>query len=77
MQERAQTVANRFASVSELLEPRVAMVYDVLYGRHPSADETAAARRFLASTASGGSELTRWEQYCQVLLSSNEFMYIR
>ena len=28
--------------------------------------------RFLAD-----SRLTRWQQYCQALLSANEFMYIR
>ena len=30
---------------------------------------------FLAST-DGQSGLTRWEQYAQVLLSANEFMYV-
>ena len=33
--------------------------------------------RFLETEIPSGSELTPWERYGQVLMSSNEFMYVR
>ena len=60
---------------------RVEKIYRLLYGRPPTADELAAAAEFLhgeEAQASPGtpSTLTPWEKYAQVLLESNEFVFI-
>jgi cytochrome c553 len=71
---------------------RVRQAFALAFNRTPSAVELALALNFLsgpkpygpepsASTQSAPAQkkpepLTRWEQYAQVLLSSNEFMYV-
>jgi hypothetical protein len=50
-----------------------------LYGRQPTPRELQLARAYLSPPASaqpGATGLSRWEQYAQVLLSTNEFMYV-
>jgi len=49
----------------------------LLYGREPTDREQRLAKGFLKGTQPLASRLTRWQQYCQALLSANEFMYIR
>ena len=53
---------------------RVVRVYGLLFNRPPDADETRLAREFLHRPVAG--ELTRWQQYAQLLLVSNEFSYV-
>ncbi|MBL8826083.1 MAG: DUF1553 domain-containing protein, partial [Planctomycetaceae bacterium] len=58
---------------------RVKRVYRLLFARQPSAAELQVATEFLATattTASTGSKLTPWEQYCQALLGTNEFAFV-
>jgi hypothetical protein len=55
-------------------EARVAQVYSTLFNRQPERDEVQLAEAFLKKPAT--SQLTRWEQFCQSLLMSNEFMYV-
>jgi mono/diheme cytochrome c family protein len=60
---------------------RVEKMYRILYGRPPTADEIWSAAEFIrgeASYASPGtpSALTPWERYAQVLLESNEFVFV-
>jgi hypothetical protein len=52
------------------LEPdaRIRMMYRVLYGRLPDAEEMTLGRRFV--------EVGTWEQYAQVLLLANEFVFV-
>jgi hypothetical protein len=52
---------------------RVRRAYALLYGRPPGAEELAVARAFLAQA--GGDERA-WEEYCQVLVCANEFLYV-
>jgi hypothetical protein len=60
------------------MSARVDAVYQLLYGRSARDDELALADHFLASeTAAGDAEyLSRWEEFVQVLLLSNEFMFV-
>ena len=56
-------------------------MYRLLYGRPPTPDEIWSAAEFIrgeASYASPGtpSPLTPWERYAQVLLESNEFVFV-
>ena len=54
-------------------EARVQRAYRLLYGRPAAAEEVNLALAFL-SEAQGSDAL--WEQYAQVLLGSNEFLFV-
>jgi len=74
---RAKALAARLAA-----EPgaddrvRVQRVYSLLYQRAPDAEETKLALKFLQGPARADAGLTRWEQYAQILLVSNEMLYL-
>jgi hypothetical protein len=60
-------------------EIRVAALYRLILARKPSADEVAAAMGFVHAsrvTGDNGSKLSAWEQYAQVLLQTNEVMFL-
>ena len=80
--QQAKALAAR-PEVSEEPEPskRVENLYRLLYGRAPAPDELWAAAEFIRGEeahASPGapSTLSPWEKYCQVLLESNEFVFV-
>jgi hypothetical protein len=75
MLERAKALAAQLtANPKKSDKERVKRVYEVLFGRDPSREEVRLALEFLRRPASG--EMTRWEQYAQMLLGSNEMMYV-
>lgn len=51
----------------------IELLYLILYGRPPTAPEIEIGQAVLASA---GTSQQRWEEYCQVLLCVNEFIYI-
>jgi hypothetical protein len=53
---------------------RIRQAFFLLYSRPATEPEVELGLRFLAGPSEG--TLTRWEQYAQVLLSANEFMYV-
>ncbi len=57
---------------------RVQRVYRLLFARQPSPTELQVATDFLTATAtaSPGSKLTPWEQFCQALMGTNEFTFV-
>ena len=59
---------------------RVRAIYRRVLSREPSADETRRARRFVAEIPlvadSTGAPLDAWTQLAQVLLASNEFLFV-
>jgi hypothetical protein len=61
---------------------RIQHAFLLVYGRAPTNNELKLGLNFLADAAMTGEEnkgqdaLSRWEQYAQVLLSANEFMYV-
>ena len=77
MLDRARALAYRLKKDSGKPPTRIEMAYGLLYGRHPTERELQAAIRFLSCGSPQDNELNRWQQYCQVLLSANEFMFIR
>ena len=77
MRERAKALSARLHAEVEFSLERIDTVYRLLYGRDPSDQERQTGIAYLESESPPESVLHRWEQYCQVLLSSNEFMYIR
>jgi hypothetical protein len=79
---QAKALAAR-PEVAKESEParRVEKLYRILYGRPPTPDELWAAADFLRGEeafASPGTPatLTPWEKYAQVLLESNEFVFV-
>ena len=78
MVARSQALARRL-SVLEGKGNRIEQAFRLVFSRPPSETERKLALEFLRENP--GEEqpkrLTRWEQYAQVLLSSNELMYVR
>ncbi len=52
-------------------EARIRRIYKLLYARDPLPEELAAGREFLRGKTNA------WPEYAQVLLASNEFLYIK
>ena len=50
---------------------RIRQMYRILFGRDPDPEELRLGGRFLRESQKG------WPQYAQVLLSSNEFLYVK
>jgi cytochrome c553 len=65
---RAEALAARAECLASAEKDRVAAIYQLLFQRGPEEKELAAAARFLREAD--------WVQYAQVLLSSNEFLYV-
>jgi hypothetical protein len=57
-------------------ETRIVWLYRTVFARDPNAEEQKLARQFLEVSPDATSQLTAWEQLAQVLLLSNELMYI-
>ena len=57
-------------------EDRVTAAYRIAFGRSPEKPELDLALRFLKLPTKPDHKLTRWQQYAQVLLASNEMMYV-
>jgi hypothetical protein len=80
---QAKALAAR-PEVAQEPEParRVERIYRILYGRSPTPDELWAAAEFIrgeeayASAGGGKAALSPWEKYAQVLLESNEFVFV-
>ncbi len=53
---------------------RIDRAFQLLFGRAPDRAERAAALEFLRKRDEG--PMTRWEQFAQVLLASNEMLYV-
>jgi hypothetical protein len=71
MQGQARALEKRLAAETHGPDERVERAYRLALGRAPSAPEQAAAARFLQDP--GGQ---RWAEYLQVLLGSNEFLFL-
>ena len=55
------------------LSPRVAWLYRTLYSRDPTPAEVAVAERVIGG---GVQDRAAWQQYAQVLMCANEFVYV-
>lgn len=72
---RAAGLSARIAKEAGDSEPaRIRLAYRLLFARDPDAEEQRLAAEFLRGPSS--SIMSRWEEYCQALLMSNEMMYI-
>jgi hypothetical protein len=73
MLEQTQVLAKRVASLETDERRRINRAYALLYGRPPSAEEVAVGREFLRH-AGGGEQA--WQEYSEILLCANEFIYV-
>jgi len=70
----AKALANRLSAAAPDDLGRIRHAFALLYGRPATDREAQLGLSFLAAAVPGG--LSRWEQYAQVLLSTNEFLYV-
>ncbi|MCA8997391.1 MAG: PSD1 domain-containing protein [Planctomycetaceae bacterium] len=68
MVARAKDFAQRFGTESDDLVVQIQQAYQILFTRPPSQEELEVGRQFLQEST--------WEQYAQVLLASNEFLFL-
>jgi hypothetical protein len=73
---QAQAFAARVEKLGTTDEERIAAAYRLAFGRAPEKAESDLARKFLKMPTKPDDRLTRWQQYAQVLLASNELMYV-
>jgi hypothetical protein len=73
-QQAAALAARLLAEVLPSTEARVQRAYELLYNRPATPAQVKAAVDFLKADAS--EEKALWQQYSQVLLGSNEFLFI-
>jgi len=57
-------------------EARIRHAFLLAYGRPPVQEEVELGLAYVTAEPAVDEKLTRWENYCQVLLASNEFMYL-
>jgi hypothetical protein len=65
---RSEALAQRAECASSSTDERVSLLHQWLFQRAPTTDEAAKAREFLRDST--------LPQYAQVLLSTNEFLYV-
>ena len=78
--ERARAVVLR-PEVAQATAPsaKVAAIYRAILSRSPTGDEVAVGEAFAREAGkveSTGNQLTAWEQFAQVLMLSNEFLFV-
>ena len=76
MIERAKALVARLNTTDDSDVARIQQAYQLLYARSPEPMELEIGLQFVSSE-SDGSALSCWDRYAQVLLSSNEFMFVR
>ena len=73
---RAKALANRLAAdAASDDEGRIRRAYELLFARKPSPDELAVGLDYLHQPDDGGKQ-SHWERYAQILLASNEALYV-
>ncbi len=76
MLSQARAFAARVEKLGKTDEERITAAYRLAFGRAPQSREVDLTLRFLKLPIKPGDKLTRWQQYAQVLLASNEMMYV-
>ncbi len=75
MVTQAKAFAARAATLGATDAERVTAAYRLAFSRPPEPREAELAAAFLKLPAKPDDKLTRWQQYAQALLASNEMMY--
>jgi mono/diheme cytochrome c family protein/cytochrome c553 len=74
MQQRANVLAARLEEAGATDEERIAGAYRLLFSREAESDEVTLALAFLQKPTA--SKMSRWTRYAQLLLASNEMLYV-
>ena len=75
MIEQAKLLAARLTANPKDTDPtRIQQAYRLLFGREPEKAESKVALEFLRKPAA--TDMSRWDEYAQVLLTSNEMLYV-
>ena len=78
--DQAKALAARVQKEGSNDQERVQRAYQLAFGRPANAEEMKLSIGFLegqdAKTDQGQNRLTRWERFAQILIGSNEFMYV-
>jgi cytochrome c553 len=72
LRERAQALARRISTRAQGPDEQVRLAYRLAFARLPTAEEEAEAVAYLSDQA----QRDRLTEFCHVLLSSNEFLYV-
>jgi hypothetical protein len=73
---QARAFAARVEKLGANDEDHIAAAYRIAFNRAPKKSEVELALKFLKLPTKPDDKLTRWQQYAQVLLASNEMMYV-
>ncbi len=76
MVTQAKAFTVRVAKLGKTDDEKIVAAYRLAFGRKPTEEEASIGRQFVALPADAKDRLTRWEQYSQVLLAANEFLYV-
>ncbi|MEZ6141717.1 MAG: PSD1 and planctomycete cytochrome C domain-containing protein [Zavarzinella sp.] len=74
--EQAKAFAARFQVGMKTDEDTIRNAYHLAYGRQPKLKELELIAAFVAQPSSASDRLNRWEQVAQMLLATNELMYV-
>ena len=74
MLERAKAFAKRVTASANKDDARIRNAYRMLFSREPERDELTVSLAYLNKPTSG--DISRWDQYAQMLLASNEMLYV-
>jgi len=72
IQQQATALAKRLEQEATTTEARVQRAYRLLYGRDATVTQVKLALEFLGNKP----DAAAWQQYAQVLLGSNEFLFV-
>ena len=76
--EAAASLADRSrVAAGEGMAGRVEWIYRRAVNRPPGGDEVRRAERFVTEVSGADSRELAWQMFCQALLSSNEFVFVR
>ena len=73
---QAKAFTARIEKAASTDTERVKAAYRIAYQRAPSDKELSLGVAFASAKANSADKLTRWQQYAQILLASNELMYV-
>jgi len=74
MQRRAAALSARMLQLEGPDDLRITAAYRLIFGRVPDEVELSLGAEFLSK--GNDSDMTRWERYAQLLLASNEMLYV-
>ena len=72
---QAKAFAERVEKAEKVSEARIKLAYRLAFTREPTTEELALGAKFVALPSPAADKLTRWQQYAQILLASNELLF--